>query len=76
MSKKIDEAFGEEIMDAYWENPKASILSLCEKMGRDRGISYNVFLNYINGKLYNMIEKARKGQKILDKAQKGGERER
>jgi hypothetical protein len=72
MSKKIDEAFGEEIMAAYWENPKASILSLWERMGKLKGISYNVFLNYINGKLYNMIEKARKGQQILDKA--GGQR--
>jgi len=62
MMSKIDEAFGEEIMAAYWEDPKASILGLWEKLGKGREISYNCFLNYINGKLYIMIENARKGR--------------
>lgn len=66
MNKKIDEAFGNEIMEAYWENPKASILGLWEKMGKARGVSYNTFLNFINSKLYTMIEKARKGQEVND----------
>jgi hypothetical protein len=60
MSKKIDDAFGEEIMAAYCENPKESILSLWEEMGKSKGVSYNTFLAFINDKLYNMIEKARK----------------
>lgn len=56
MSKKIDEALGKRITEAYLANPKQSVKKIWEKLGKPRGISYEKVLQFANNIMHQALQ--------------------